>query len=165
MSTATVQLHQGEPRTALEVEHLCDWSIDLDPVEVIATPTGLRMNYRLKAGRCKGERLSGEFVPYSGGDWVLVGNDSIGRIDVRCTLRTDDDELIYVTNSGVVAMPPEIVERFGAGERIPWNEMYARSLPRFETASEKYSWLNSIVCVAVNELAADHVDYRIYRIL
>jgi hypothetical protein len=171
MSPATTQQASGTPRlretevlSALPVAHLCDWSVELEPAQVVPTPTGTRMIYVLKRGTCEGDRVRGEFLP-GGGDWLLVGTDGVAHLDVRVTLRTDDGELIYVTNSGVIAMSPEALERLGAGERILWNEMYTRSLPRFATSSEKYAWLNSVVCVGINEIGPEQIDYRIYHVL
>ena len=60
-------------------------------------------------------------------------DDGIGELDVRGTFKTDDGALIYMTYKGVVA-------RGDAG-------LYWRVTPVFNTASEKYDWLNHIVCV------------------
>jgi hypothetical protein len=150
--------------SSLPVRHLCDWSIELEPVQIVPTPVGTRMIYVLKRGSCSGERLQGEFVP-GGGDWLLVGQDSVARVDVRVTLRTDDEELVFVTNSGVISMSAEVVERLGRGETIRWDEMYTRTVPRFETSSEKYGWLTSIQAISINEIGPGRIDYRIYEVL
>ena len=157
-------LDQTEIASSLAVRHLCDWSVELEPVQIVPTPTGTRMVYVLRKGTCEGERLRGEFLP-GGGDWLLLGPDAVARIDVRVTLRTDDGELIYVTNSGVISMSPEAVERLGQGETVRWDQMYSRSTPRFETSSEKYAWLGSIVAVSINEIGPGWIDYRIYELL
>ena len=39
-----------------------------------------------------------------GGDWLRVGTDGVGRIDVRATIRTHDGELVLLTNTGVIAI-------------------------------------------------------------
>jgi hypothetical protein len=157
-------LHETEVLTSLAVRHLCDWSVELEPAQVVPTPVGTRMIYVLKRGTCTGERLQGGFVP-GGGDWLLVGQDSVARVDVRVTLRTDDGELIFVTNSGVISMTPEALERLAQGATIRWDEMYTRTVPRFETSSEKYGWLTSIQAISINEIGPDRIDYRIYEVL
>ena len=157
-------LHETEIVSSLPVRHLCDWSVELEPVQVVPTPVGTRMIYVLKRGSCSGERLQGEFVP-GGGDWLLVGQDSVARIDVRVTLRTDDGELIFVTNSGVISMSPEALERLSRGETIRWDEMYTRTAPHFETSSEKYGWLTSIQAISINEIGPERIDYRVYEVL
>jgi hypothetical protein len=37
--------------------------------------------------------------------------------------------------------------------------------PRFETADERYQWLNGLVCVAQGNAAPDGVEYRVYAVL
>jgi hypothetical protein len=148
----------------LPVEHLCDFRVDLEPVRTIGTPVGLRMVFIAKGGRVEGPRLNGEILP-GGGDWLLVGDDAIGRVDVRAVVRTDDDALIHYTARGVIRIPPEGLQRLAAGERLRFEETYVRTTPKFETADEHYSWLNELIVVGHNELSTDHIDYRMYRVL
>lgn len=150
-------------REGVELRHLCDMSIDLD-VQPLPSPAGNRMHFALVRGVCHGERLNGTFRS-NGGDWLTFGSDRIGRVDVRATLETDDCELVYMTNTGRIVLSEEALGRLGTGERIAWDEMYARSSPLFETGSEKYAWLNGVATVAINEIALDHVDYRIFEVL
>jgi hypothetical protein len=148
----------------LEVEHLCDFSVDLEPTVPIATPNGIRMPFVAKRGRVDGPRLKGEVLPGST-DWLLVGPDLVGRVDVRAMVRTDDDALIQMTAGGVIKVPPDGMQRLADGERLPFGETYVRTTPKFETSDERYEWLNELVLVAHNELSQDHVDYRMYRVL
>jgi hypothetical protein len=148
----------------LPVEHLFDLGVDLEPAQLIPTPRGNRMTFVVRGGTFEGRRLRGEILP-GGGDWLVFGTDGVGRLDVRATLRTHDGALIHLTVQGVVDMPPEAIGRYGDGERIGWDEMYTRSTLLFETGDERYTWLNRVVTVAVNELTNDHVDYRVYKVL
>lgn len=147
----------------VELRHLCDLSVDLD-TQAIPSPGANRINFVLARGICTGERLSGTFRP-GGGDWLVLGSDRIGRIDVRATLETDDGELIYMTNTGRFVLSEDAIARLGAGERLGPEEIYARTCPLFETGSERYAWVNGLVTVAVNAIAIDHVDYRIFEVL
>jgi Protein of unknown function (DUF3237) len=148
----------------LPVEHLLDLSVDLEPVRMIPTPVGARMVYIARGGRFDGPRLKGELLP-GGGDWLHVGDDLIGRVDVRAMLQTDDGALIHYTAGGVIRVPPDGLTRLQAGERLSFEETYVRTTPKFETADERYSWLNELVVVGHNELSKDHIDYRMYRVL
>jgi hypothetical protein len=123
----------------------------------------MRANYVIREGVVSGDRLNGELVA-GGGDWVVVGSDQIARLSVRATIRTDDGELVFVTNTGRIDLRDGIAERLLAGERLGPADFYARSCPLFETGSERYAWLNSVVTVALNGLAPDHVDYEIYEV-
>lgn len=147
----------------VDVEHLCDFSIDFQAMQTFATPRGMRLTAVIKSGRVEGPRIRGEFLP-GGGDWIVVGQDRVAVLDVRATIRTDDGEHIFVTNSGRVSIPAETAARFYAGDMIRWHEMFARSAPLFETGAANYAFLNSAVTIAINELSMSHVNYRIYAV-
>ena len=70
------------------------------PTDVGATPSGTRQIHDLVGGRFEGPKLRGTVLP-SGGDWLLVGADGVGRLDVRATLETEDGARIYVQYPGV----------------------------------------------------------------
>lgn len=148
----------------LPVEHLCDFSIDLEPPQMIPTPRGNRVTYVIRKGTVEGPRLRGELLP-GGGDWILFGDDGVGRLDVRATLLTHDGATIHMSTRGIVNMPPEAMQRWSGGEPIAWDQMYTRSTLLFDTADERYRWLDRTVAVAINELSRDHVDYRVYAVL
>lgn len=147
----------------LDVEHLCDFEIHFRPLEIIGVPSGgTRLVFVIDHGVARGARLNGEFV--SGGDWVELGDDGVGRLDVRATLRTDDGELVFLTNAGRAVLDDGCKERFFAGELIGVDDAYLRSSPLFATTAPAYSWLNGVTTVAFNEVAADRVHYRVYLV-
>jgi hypothetical protein len=166
MSTATAAkpLLERPVLSELPVEHLFDMSVELEPAQVVETAVGNRMTFIAKGGRVEGPKIKGELLP-GGGDWLNVGTDQIGRADIRATIRTDDRALIHYTGLGIIKIPPEGLERLANGERISFEESYVRTTPRFETTDERYSWLSEIVAVSHNELVANKIDYRIYRVL
>ncbi|HEY3186439.1 MAG TPA: DUF3237 domain-containing protein, partial [Solirubrobacteraceae bacterium] len=125
MTTAidTTPLRERPPLTALPVEHLCDFSVDLEPAQLIATPVGTRMTFIARGGRVEGPQLRGAILP-GGGDWLLVGTDQIGRVDVRATVRTDDGALIHYESRGIIKIPADGLERLSRGERLPFEETY-----------------------------------------
>ncbi|TMR91671.1 DUF3237 domain-containing protein [Nonomuraea basaltis] len=149
--------------TAVTVEHLCDFAITFQTMQTFSTPLGTRMIAVVDHGTVEGPRLRGEFLP-GGGDWIIVGSDRVARLDVRATLRTHDDELVFVTVTGRASLSDEAIGRLWAGETIGWDEMHARSAPLFESGADRYAWLNSTVAIAVNELSLNHVHYRVYSI-
>ncbi len=149
---------------ALPAEHLFDMAVDVEPAQAIPTPVGARMTFIAKGGTVDGPRIKGELLP-GGGDWLLVGSDGVGRVDVRATIRTGDGALIHYSAGGVISIPDDGLERLAAGERLPFEETYLRTTPRFETSDERYSWLTGLVAVGHNQLSQDHIDYRIYRVL
>lgn len=149
---------------ALPAEHLFDMGVDLLPAQPIPTTTGMRMTFVTTGGTVDGPRLRGELLP-GGGDWLLVGDDGCGRVDVRATLRTHDGVLIHFESSGIIKVPANGLDRLARGEILGFDETYVRTTPRFATADERYAWLGGIVAVGYNILSPDRVDYRVYRVL
>lgn len=160
-ATATDQLPHV---TALPVEHLFDMHVDLQPAQPISTPVGSRLTFITTGGVIEGPKLEGELLP-GGGDWLLVGSDGTGRVDVRATLRTHDGALIHYESRGIIKIPADGMQRLAEGEVLPFDETYVRTTPRFETADERYAWLSEVVAVGYNILSPNHIDYRIYRVL
>ena len=137
--------------------------VDLQPAQPIATPVGARLTFVTTGGTVDGPRLKGELLP-GGGDWLRVGSDGVGRVDVRATIRTHDGVLIHYEARGVIKVPADGLDRLGAGDVLPFTETYVRTTPTFETADERYAWLNEIVAVGYNVLSPNHIDYRVYRV-
>ena len=68
---------------------------------------------------------------------------------LRVTLETNDGALIHMTFSGV---------------RDDANQ-YFRTLPRFETASPRYEFLNRLLAVGIGEIRPDGPVHSIEEIL
>lgn len=112
---------------------------------------GNRQIVSVTGGTFEGPRLKGRVLP-PGGDWLQTVTGNVRLLDVRALLVTDDEQRIYMTYKGVMYTPPG-------------GSLYWRTTPYFETASEKYAWLNSIVCVGVGYTVPTKVPYRIFQIL
>ena len=137
----------------LATDFLFDMSVELEGVtNVGATPLGRRLIFYVKGGTFEGPKLRGEILP-GGGDWALVSSDGATRLNVRVVLRTDDGDVIYMTYRGISYTPTD------------GSEPYFRTAPFFETASEKYSWLNRIVAVGFGAFAEGRLGYKVYEIL
>ena len=79
-------------------------------------------------GSFEGDRLRGKVLP-GGADWTVKRPDGVVELDLRITLAADDGALIHMTFEGI---------RDDGAQGGP----YFRTLPRFETAEAKYSFLN-----------------------
>jgi len=162
--TAATPVDQLPLIDALPVEHLFDMHVDLQPAQPITTPVGARMTFITTGGVIDGPKLRGEILP-GGGDWLIVGSDGVGRVDVRATLKTHDGVLIHFEARGVINVPADGLDRLAAGDVLGFDETYVRTTPTFETADERYGWLSGLVTVGYNVLSRNHIDYRIYRVL
>jgi hypothetical protein len=86
-------------------------------------------------------------------------------MDLRCTLRTDDGALISMSSFGLRHGPPEVIGAIGRGETVDPATYYFRTIPRFETASPAYSFLNRIVAVATGDRRPEGPIYTIHEVL
>jgi hypothetical protein len=151
--------------TDLKTELLFEMSADFaEPQDVGATPAGTRRIIPVAGGTFAGPKLKGAVLP-GGGDWLLIRPDSVRQLDVRATLRTDDGHLIYVSYPGLFDVSSEVFQRLLRGEAVAPSEYYFRITPVFETASEKYGWLNRLVAVGVGTRTPTGVAYSVYAIL
>jgi hypothetical protein len=153
-----------ETRFPLQYEFLMQFTVELDPAQVIGdTPQGDRRIIPVIGGSFSGPQLKGQVLA-GGGDWLLFRKDGAAQLDVRTTLRTDDGALIYVSYRGVSVIPPDVRQRIMGGQDVDPARYYFRTTPYFETASEKYSWLNKLVTVGVGKRTKTSVIYSIYAI-
>jgi len=145
---------------------LFDLVMSLNPPQQIgATPLGKRRIFTVTSGTFQGDRLRGVVLPQSGADWLLERADGSARQDVRLVLQTDDGAAVLMTYSGVRHASAEVAARLARGELVDASEYYLRTAPFFETASEKYAWLNHLVSIAVGGRTPGGVAYRVFEIL
>jgi hypothetical protein len=134
------------------------------PQKLGAVPHGVRTIVPVAGGDFEGPRLRGKILP-GGGDWLLLRSDGVLELDLRITLETDDHALIYMTFQGLRHGPPEVIAALGRGEVVDPASYYFRTIPRFETASEKYEFLNRMITVGVGEFRPDGAIHKIDEIL
>lgn len=128
-------------------------------------PFGIRRVATVTGGSFEGPKLKGTALPSPGGDWLVFTDDGGTHLDVRVTLKTDDDCLIYMTYGGRRHGPKEVMARMAAGEEVDPSEYYFRIAPRFETAAEKYDFLNHHVFIGTGHRMPTGPVYHIHRIL
>jgi len=116
-----------------------------------SVPHGTRVTFPVTGGSFEGERLRGKVLP-GGGDWVIKRADGVLELDLRITLEVDDGTLVHMTFEGI---------RDDAAPGAP----YFRTLPRFETADARYSFLNRLLAVGTGEIRADGPVHVIEEIL
>ena len=110
--------------------------------------TGTKGLIPITGGTVQGPKLNGKLLPF-GGDWMLVREDGILDLDIRAAIKTDDDAIICFYDHGIVDP----------------SKGYFRSTPVFETGSDKYSWLNQMICVGVGSRTKNKIESKVYKIL
>jgi Protein of unknown function (DUF3237) len=134
-----------------------------EPVAIGLGPYGTRMVYEVTGGSFEGKRLKGNVLT-AGADWILVGADGWGRLDVRAQLLTDDGAGIYVAYYGLLEMNEKVQRATTAGSATDYGDQYFRTNPRFETGDPRYSWLNHTLFVAEGRIVPHAVEYKVYRV-
>ena len=163
----TPSLSSMLPREMMELRSrpLFAFQLDVEKASVIgATPGCDRRVGVIAGGRFEGERLRGRLLP-GGSDWQTVRTDGAWTLDVRVVMETDDAQLIGMTYRGMRHGPREVMERIARGDTVSPSEYYLRASPFFETASEKYGWLNRIVAVALGHRLPSGPVYQVFEIL
>jgi hypothetical protein len=151
--------------TAMNSRHLMTVRIAGAPSQKVgAVAHGTRSIIPVTGGDFEGPRLRGKVLP-GGGDWLLLRSDGVLELDLRVTLETDDHALIFMTFQGLRHGPPEAFAALGRGEVVDPASYYFRTLPRFETSTERYAFLNRIITVGVGEARPDGAIHRIDEIL
>ncbi|MEY2659776.1 MAG: hypothetical protein RLZZ123_948 [Pseudomonadota bacterium] len=150
----------------IETRHLFTLTLQVPAIQDLgATPLGGRKIAQVTGGRFEGDRLRGKVHAGPGGDWILQRHDGVLALDVRITLETDDGQLIFMSYKGMRHGPKEVIDRLNRGEKVDPASYYFRMVPQFETASEKYAWLNRLVAVAKGEREATGPTYTVYEVL
>lgn len=149
-----------------ELVHEFDLHADLSVTDVGSGPFGQRIIYTVTGGELVGDRLKGSFDG-AGGDWLLLGADEFGRLDVRFTAKTADGAFIYVQYFGLLQVTPALMEIMGGGVNpTGFGDQYFFITPRLETGAEQYAWVNQTVFVGEGRvLAGPAVEYRVYRVV
>ena len=99
-------------------------------------------------------------------------NEQIDRMRHSATraLMERDDVIIVASVSCIYGIGPlenyqAMTFRLNKGEKVDPNQYYFRTTPWFETASEKYRFLNRIVCVASGRRDPSGPVYEVFHVL
>jgi len=135
----------------IELLPLCTFTGDIgSPFVLGATPAGQRLIFQVTDGRAEGERLSGRQVGQVDGDWLTIGADGTGTLDVRLLIETGDGALVLIQYHGRV------------DTTTPNAPIY--TAPRFETGDERYQWLNQIQAVGKGTRDGATLTYEVCEV-
>ena len=165
MNTDSLAALLPREMTTLGYRPLFIFQIEVKPPSIIgATPGHDRRIGEITGGRFEGERMRGRILS-GGSDWQSLRADGTTTLNVRLIMETEDGALIGTTYLGMRHGPKEVMERISRGEKVSPSEYYMRATPYYETASEKYGWLNRIVSVAYGHRMAGGAIYQVFEIL
>jgi Protein of unknown function (DUF3237) len=128
-------------------------------------PFGNRIIFTVTGGEVAGEQLKGE-VTGAGADWLLVGPDGYGRLDVRATFRTHDDAVIYLQYFGLIEITDAVMAVLAGGDTpTEFGDQYFFTNPRAETGDERYAWLNHTMLIGQGRVVpGPRVEYKVFRV-
>lgn len=134
-----------------DLVHFATMTVTLGESFVIkGGPVGTRIVAEVDTVEMSGPKISASMVGKSAADWLTVGPDgSYGTLDVRATLKTEDDEFIYMEYSG----------------RIDLTTGKVVSAPLFQTGAEEYDWMNRMQAVGVGQNGPDSLVYEMYEVV
>jgi len=136
---------------SIELLPLCTFTGTLDtPFTLPNTPSGTRLIFHVLDGSVSGERFNAKLKGEANADWLTIGADGTGTLDVRLLLETDDGALVFAQYHGRV------------DTTIPLAPVYAT--PRFDTGDPRYLWLNRIQAVAKGTLGGDTLTYEVCEV-
>ena len=128
-----------------------------------AAPLGERRYVPLGGGTVGGPELNGTLVE-GGVDWQVARADGALEIAAHYVIRTDDGALVEVQSQGLRHGTPEIMARLAAGEPLPRDAYFFRTLVRFTTGAPAWAHLNKVMALAVGQREARAVLLDLYRI-
>ena len=150
----------------MDLEYEFSYHADLlPPVDVGPGVFGHRMFFEVSGGTFEGERLKGT-IGTGGGDWLLLGPDGHGRLDVRATFTTHDGAVLYLSYHGIIQVTEGVMAVLGGGTQpTDYGDQYFRTSPRWETGDERYAWMTQALWVGEGRLLpGPAVEYRVYRV-
>ncbi|WP_019394323.1 DUF3237 domain-containing protein [Priestia filamentosa] len=133
------------------------------PMVVGHTRLGRRQFIPIKGGKIAGE-INGNIIDGGADSQIIRAN---GRTDLsaRYVIETNDGELIYIENNGIRQVSERFRDRASKGEIIDPEHVYFRTVPTFETSSEKYEWLENSLFVGAALRTDTKVVLDIYKVL
>ena len=120
-------------------------------IEVGDGPKGARLLVDVTSVEVESDRLRASLAATDAADWLTVGSGgTVGCVDVRLTLKTDDGAYIYVEYGGRADMANGLIV----------------TAPTFQTGDDRYAWLNRIQAVGAGSLGEDGVlTYSLYEVV
>lgn len=150
---------------AIKTVRLFSLRAEVTQVQVIGqTPGGFRRVGIVTGGSFEGERLRGK-VLNGGSDWQFLHTDGSALLDVRLVLETDDGAQIGMTYRGIRHGPPELLAKVNAFQHVDPSLIYFRIAATFETAHERYAWLNYVLAIGTGDRPPEGPIYHIHEVL
>jgi Protein of unknown function (DUF3237) len=125
---------------------------------------GVRRVIPVIGGEVRGEQVNGTVCSF-GADFQIIRPNELIELEAKYAFETDDGATIYVENRGIRFGPVELLQRLKRGEPVDPKLIYFRTVPKFETGSEKYRWLMENLFIGSAARHLDHVVVDVHQVL
>ena len=125
---------------------------------------GTRRIIPILGGEVRGEGIKGTIFPY-GADFQTIRPDGFTELEAKYAFEMDDGAIVYIENVGIRFGPKELLDRIANGWNVDPALIYFRSVPKFETGSEKYRWLMENLFIGVGARHPDRVEIEVHQVL
>lgn len=148
----------------LGLEHEFSFWVALKPpIDFGAGVLGQRLYAEVIEGAATGRRFTAQAIG-GAGDWLLIGSDGYGRIDVRLQFATEDGAFVYMQYPGLLEINDVVAQALATGGATSFDAQYFRTTPRVETGDPRYEWMTHSVFVARGRLREGFgVEYEVFR--
>ena len=130
---------------------------------------GVRRIIPITGGEVKGEGINGKGVNGKvlafGADFQIIRPNELIELEAKYAFETDDGAVVYVENKGIRFGPVDLLQKLKRGEPVDPKLIYFRTVPRFETGSEKYRWLMENLFIGSAARHADRVVIDVHQVL
>jgi Protein of unknown function (DUF3237) len=124
---------------------------------------GVRRIIPITGGEVRGD-ISGKVCAF-GADFQIIRPNELIELEAKYAFETDDGAVVYVENKGIRFGPIELLQRLKRGEPVDPRLIYFRTVPKFETGSEKYRWLMQNLFIGSAARHADRVVIDVHQVL
>jgi Protein of unknown function (DUF3237) len=142
----TITAHIGGVKSAGEIGH------------------GVRRIIPVIGGEVRGSNVNGKVCAF-GADYQIIRPNELIELEAKYAFETDDGAVVYVENRGIRFGPLDLLQKLKRGEPVDPKLIYFRTVPRFETGSEKYRWLMESLFIGSAARHPDRVVVDVHQVL
>jgi hypothetical protein len=125
---------------------------------------GVRRIIPITGGEVRGDNINGKVCPF-GADFQIIRPNELIELEAKYAFETDDGAVVYVENTGLRFGPLDLLQKLKRGEPVDPKLIYFRTVPRFETGSEKYRWLMQHLFIGSAARHADRVVIDVHQVM
>ena len=125
---------------------------------------GVRRIIPITGGEVRGKNVNGKVCAF-GADFQIIRPNELIELEAKYAFETDDGAVIYVENEGIRFGPVELLQKLKRGEPVDPEQIYCRTVPKFETGAAKYRWLMENLFIGSAARHADRVVIDVHQVL